>query len=67
MEALQKTPTYGRIRVRDGRMICPRCRVKMMYRVEGDTVAKNLPIFCRQCKLELIVNIDKGQCFESQC
>lgn len=48
-------------------MICPRCRVKMLYRVECDTEAKNLPIFCRQCKLELIVNIDKGQCFESQC
>lgn len=38
-----------------------------MHQIRPDTTAENLPVFCRQCKLELTVNIDKGQCFESRC
>lgn len=53
--------------VRDGYLICPRCLVnKKLCRVDRDTTAHNLTVFCRHCKMELKVDIEMGQCFESR-
>lgn len=53
--------------VKDGYLICPTCRRnKRLLKVEPDTVAAHLTVFCRDCKTEHKVNIAQGQCFESR-
>ncbi len=53
--------------VRDGYLICPRCRVnKKMQPVDLDTAATNLTAFCRNCKLRIKIDIANGQCFYSR-
>lgn len=57
--------------VRDGYVLCPHClpnrlRVKLIQ-VQPETQARHLRLFCRNCKTEYSVNIEKGQCFESRC
>ena len=34
-------------------------------RIYPDTSGHRVQVFCRVCKTELIVDIDKGECFES--
>lgn len=46
-------------------MTCPVCkRNRRLIRIEPETVAKALPVFCRDCKNEIILNIDRGQSVE---
>ena len=60
--------SYGRmLTVKDGYLVCPTCRRnRRLIQVRPDTSAKRLVVFCRDCKTEHIVDIDKGQCFESR-
>ena len=51
--------------VKDGWLICPGCH-KRLLRVEPNTTAQNLIVYCRNCKRTVMVDIDRGQCFESQ-
>lgn len=59
---------HGRLlTVRNGYLVCPTClRNKHLLKINSDTVASRIVIFCRDCKHEHIVDIDKGQCFESR-
>ena len=53
--------------VRDGYLVCPHCgRNRRLIRVRPDTRAEGLQVYCRDCKTETIVDIEKGQCFESR-
>lgn len=53
--------------VRGGYLVCPHCRQnKRLIQVQPDTKAERLTLYCRFCKTETIVDIDKGQCFESR-
>lgn len=46
----------------DGWVTCPYCRRnKRLLRINQDTEARNLQVYCRDCKHELILNIAKGQ------
>lgn len=52
--------------VRDGWLHCPICRRNnRLLRIWPDTSASKLQIHCRLCKAEIIVDIDKGECYES--
>ena len=62
---MQTAAGCGKLIVKDGWLICPGCR-KRLLRVEQDTAAQNLIVFCRNCKRSVTVDIDRGQCFESQ-
>ena len=65
MEKLQNRGECGKLIVKDGWLKCPSCR-KRLLRVERDTAAHNLIVYCRNCKRSVTVDIDRGQCFESQ-
>lgn len=53
--------------VKNGFLVCPNCRRnKRLIQVQPDTRAERLRIYCRDCKTEIIVDIDRGQCFESR-
>ncbi len=53
--------------VMDGYLVCPRCRVnRKVMRILPTTNATNLQVFCRSCKAEYLIDIVKGQCFESR-
>lgn len=56
---------YGKIPVKDGWIACPRCkRNRRLHKIEPDTTARNLPVFCRDCKTEFLIDVEKGECFE---
>lgn len=58
---MQANGKCGTLNVRDGFLICPECRRnRRLLRIEKDTVAENLPVYCRDCRREIIVNIDKA-------
>ena len=62
---MQSQPKPARLVVKDGWVICPVCRRNhRLLRVDPETVAKDLPIYCRDCKTEIILNIDRGQSVE---
>lgn len=45
---------------------CPTCRRnRQMMQIRPDTEGRNIVAFCRMCKTEHVVNIVKGECFES--
>lgn len=65
---LQTPNNYGKIlAVVDGYLVCPQCRRnKRVMRIDPATEAKKVVAYCRTCKTETFVDINKGQCFESQ-
>lgn len=62
---MQSKPDAVRLIVKDGWVICPVCRRNhRLLRVDPETVAQNLPVYCRDCKTEIVLNIDRGQSVE---
>lgn len=65
MERLRNVLQCGKITVTNGWIICPVCRRnRRLLRVEPETVARNLPVYCRDCKQEIVLNINRGQSVE---
>lgn len=64
---LQSERECGKIlTVKDGWLVCPGCgRNRKVIRVRPETTAQQLQVFCRMCKREYIVDMDKGECFLS--
>lgn len=65
---MQSVDKHGRmLTVKNGWLECPNCRRnKRLMKINSDTVASRVVAFCRDCKEENIVDIDKGQCYESR-
>ena len=67
MERLQTAPQCGKLIVKDGWVTCPVCkRNRRLLRVEPETQARGLPVYCRTCRTEIILNIDRGQSVKRQ-
>ena len=64
-----KTIAKGaKLSIKDGHIVCPVCRMKTRQIIRPETEAKNLQVFCAQCKSQMLVNIKTGQCsFVSPC
>lgn len=57
----------GKLIVENGWVTCPVCkRNHRLIRVEPETVAEHLPVYCRTCRREIILNIDRGQSVKRQ-
>ena len=53
--------------VKDGWLQCPICRRnRRLMRVLPETEGQHIPVYCRDCKTELKIDIHQGQCFESR-
>ena len=65
---LHNSSACGKIlTVKNGYLVCPRCRLNTrVMKIAPTTFARNAVAFCRSCKWEGLVNIQEGQCFESQ-
>ena len=67
MEMLQSAANCGKLVVKDGWVTCPICkRNHRLIRVEPDTEAKRLPVYCRTCRSEIVLNIERGQSVKRQ-
>ena len=62
MQATEKRDTLV---VKNGWLTCPVCRRnRRLMRIAFDTEARNLHVYCTDCKTELILDIARGQCVE---
>ena len=59
---MQTGKNCGKLVVKDGLYVCPNCRKKTHQVSRADTEARNLVLWCRNCKAKFLVNIDHGQC-----
>jgi len=48
----------GNLTVKDGWLLCPACGRHKVLRVTPETWAENLPVYCKHCGRESIVDID---------
>ncbi len=66
-KALQDQAKRGKLTVKDGWLICPVCRRNHhLLRIEPETEATGLPVYCRTCRSEVILNIERGQSVKRQ-
>ena len=57
MKVLNTGPESGKLVTEDRRIVCPVCGRPTQFRVRPDTVAKQLPVWCKHCRQESVVNI----------
>ncbi len=57
---MQNTKSCGKIVTKDGFILCPICKRQKVLRVLPDTSGKRIPIYCRNCKQESIIDIDQS-------
>ncbi len=66
-KALQTERKGDTLSVKDGWIACPVCRRnKRLLRIDAETEARSLPVYCRSCKQEIILDIDRGQSVKRQ-
>ena len=65
---MQNQDTHGKmLTVRAGYLVCPVChRNRRLAKIRSDTEGINIPVFCRDYKHEIIIDISRGQCFETR-
>ena len=65
---MQTQAKYGKmLTVRHGWLECPSCRKNgRVMRIRPDAEGERLTAYCRVCKKEILIDIHKGACFESQ-
>lgn len=64
---MQTTQQRDKLILKDGWLTCPVCgRNHRLLRITPETTAHGLPVYCRTCRSEIILNIDKGQSVKRQ-
>lgn len=62
---MQVAEKRDKLVVKDGWLICPVCRRnRRLLRVAYDTEAHSLPVYCTDCKKEIILDIARGRSVE---
>ena len=62
---MQNWGSCGKLKVIRGMLRCPACGA-VLIRVSPMTLAEALPIYCRKCRREFVVDIVRGQCYLSR-
>ena len=66
---MQSQPNCGKILPkRGGYWVCPYCepgRQRKLLRIVPGMNAVNVPLYCNKCNREILVDVYRGQCFES--
>ena len=64
MQVMEKRDTLV---VKDGWVHCPVCRRNhRLLKIANDTEANGLPAYCRTCRTEFVLNIERGQSVKRQ-
>lgn len=58
-QLLHISPACGKITATREKALCPICRKGVVAYLLPDTTATNLPVKCKRCGAELIVNISQ--------
>lgn len=66
MKCLQSGQESAILTVRNEYLICPFCGNKRLLHINADTEATALPVYCRKCSREILINVHRGQCSRSQ-
>lgn len=52
---------------KDGWITCPGCQRRLKFlRIDDETEARHLPIYCRKCRTQIILDIERGQSVKRQ-
>ena len=63
---MNPTAEHGKmIPKRGGYIGCPYCSNSKLLRVPDMTEARALPVYCRKCSHEILIDIHRGQCSRS--
>lgn len=54
------------IPIRGGWLECPNCGMPKLLRVEKNTQATALPVYCKRCRKEIKINIRQSQSQEPE-
>lgn len=54
---LHNSPARDKIKANRTKFRCPVCKRQLLFLLVPDTEVKNLPVWCKTCKREVIVNI----------
>lgn len=63
---MQSRKECGTLVVKDGWITCPCGRNHRLLRITDSTEALGLPVYCRTCKREIILDIERGQSVKRQ-
>lgn len=64
---MQNESKCGKLVVKDGWVTCPNCkRNHRLIKITDETEARNFPVYCRTCRSEIVLNIDRGQSVKRQ-
>lgn len=58
---MQSRGKGGKLSVVNGFVGCPECGYRQLLKIRPDTEARCLQVFCRRCKREILLDIDKGE------
>lgn len=62
---MQNTNRHAKLTTKDGWITCPVChRNHKLLRIDDDTEAIALPVYCRDCKTEIVLDIARGRSVE---
>ena len=59
MSNLTNGETSDKLPVKDGWIACPQCGRKLIH-IRPETESHSLPIFCRGCRTEILLEIERG-------
>lgn len=64
---MQSERKAGKLVTKDGWLTCPECgRNHRLLRITDATEANSLPVYCRTCRREIILDIARGQSVKRQ-
>lgn len=52
--------------VRNGWVACPICKNFRLMRITSATEGHEIPIYCRRCRNEILIDVHEGMSWESQ-